>query len=402
MLAQKHPYRALLGVLVLLFGAAPLLACQPLQPVVAPTAAPGVPTEQPLAPLEPIIYAEGACIDFGVYPADTRLSPPFTLNDLRLDNLGDPSDNFPMVNNLGDRLGLQFAPAGLRIDFAAPATLVTLEVGAFSGQPVVVEVLATDGTLLTDQEVTPDEGIVTLSFTETEMQALQVQGGGFEGVLYSLCADQTIDVLSLVEIAIPYPPGITPPIGDAELVPGYPPMREAVAALAEQIWEAGVQINTARTVLLKESALALPNQDDNEGTESVAVAPIGPLGRDYANTEEQNRRMAEGLVIGVLLMETDIPDNLLTSGAYLVQVQRKDREGFVRLLDANLDVAAEVPLVAAFYPENQLQAPIAAIYQGTKYCVSCYNSGWCDCYPCSFWQILWCAGANQCPALLNQ
>jgi hypothetical protein len=404
MLAQKHPYRVLVGFLALLLFTGPLLACQPLQPITAPTSEPAAeaaaPVEQPLAPLEPIAYAEGACIDFGVYPDDTSLPLPFTLNNLRFDNLGEPNANFPFVNVTNDRLGLQFTPDGLRVDFGAPATLVTLEVANYTGEPVVVELFTDGDDPIVSQEVTQEEGVAALAFSEADMQALQLRGGGFEGMLLTLCVDQTIAVLSPVEIAIPYPPGITLPIGDAELVPGYEPMRAAVAALTEQLLAAGVQINTARTVLLKEGEIALPDRD-GLWAETVAFAPIGPLGRDFANGEELTQLLAEQAVIGVLVMETDIPDHPLPSGAYLMRAQRQDTEGIVSLIDVNGEVAYEIPLFAARFAEELFQVPTAAIYEGTKYCVT-RRRGWAECVPCSLWQILWGQGADQCPALLNQ
>jgi hypothetical protein len=218
---------------------------------------------------------------------------------------------------------------------------------------------------------------------------------------------QWFGITRQVEVVIPYPPGITPPVGDAELVPGYEPMRAAVETLTPQLLEAGVQINTARTVLLKEAEIALPDRPD-EYFETVVVAPVGPIGRDYANAEEFSQLMQEqGTVIGLLLMETDIPDNPLPAGEYLVFAQRGRgeqgvTEGSVRFINADGETAYAVSLYSVLYEENRLQVPIAAIYQGTKYCVSCGADGWCDCYACSLWQILRGQGANQCPALLNQ
>ncbi len=400
MRVENHSYRApIITVTLLLMAVSLLTACQPLHWIEAPPTAETA--EEPLPPLQPIAYAEGTCIDFGVYPDNTPIALPVTLNGIQIGNLGEPDDTFPFVNFTAGRLGLQFAPDGLRIDFGMPATLVTLEVASYTGQPVGVELFAEGADPVAGQEVTQEAGIVELVFAEPDMQALQLRGGGFEGMLLTLCVDQTIEVLSQVEIAIPYPPGITPPVGDAELVPGYAPIRDAVALLAEQLFTAGVQINTARAVLLKEGEIALPDRD-GLWAETVAIAPIGPLGTAYANPEELTRRLVEGLVIGVLVMETDIPDTPLPSGAYIVQAQRQGQEGRVDFINAAGDTIYAIPLFAAQYAEHRLQVPIAAIYEGTKYCVSCYADGWCDCYPCSFWQVLWGAGADQCPVLLNQ
>jgi hypothetical protein len=227
-------------------------------------------------------------------------------------------------------------------------------------------------------------------------------GGGFEGLLMEICTDFSSGFVSDVEVFIPYPPGIgLPPIGDAVLAPGYAPMREAVAALAPQLRQAGVQINTARTVILSEENVSLPSGEGGL-VETTVLAPIGPIGRDFAGTQELQSVLAErGMVIGALILETNVPESPLPAGNYLVIAYREDDDGEVSFVDVNGETLWQTPLFSAPFEQNDVQIPVAAIYEGTKYCLSCSND-WCDCYPCSWWNVLWGLELAQCRALLNQ
>jgi hypothetical protein len=352
-------------------------------------------------PIDPINYQEGVCADFSVFEDNQEMGADFVLSDMQFSALG--SELVPFINDSGDGPGLQFDPAGIRIKFPMPTSVVSIRAASYNA-PLQIAALDANESPLVEQEVLPNQGITSRVLSSPEIVAVDVTGGGFEGLLVEICTHPDGQHISDVEVFIPYPQTIDPPVGDAQLVPGYEPMREAVQQFAPQLQEAGVQINTARTVILGEEEVAL-QQASSIYQETVILAPTASSDLNFGNL-----RLAalseQGTIIGLLILETNVPDSPLLSGPYLVVAYHTtegeaEREGIVQFVDVEGQAQWEMPLFSAFMQENFVPIPIAAIYLGTKYCVSCDN-GWCNCYPCSLWQILLGQGSSSCPRRLGR
>jgi hypothetical protein len=196
------------------------------------------------------------------------------------------------------------------------------------------------------------------------------------------------DLIDNVESWIPYIPGESLPIGDAELVPGEPIMRESVEILRGLLLESGANINIARAVRL------------GELDEVTHLAPVGP--QDAERLQEEAALQSENeLVIGVLRMEGEIERDY-GEGPFLIYSVTIDQasdfncdlegkeygENLILLIDSERDCAK----VLDGLPEEEMDiddAPSAGIYFGTRVC-KYWGRNWFTgqpyhvCYPC-FW-----------------
>lgn len=174
------------------------------------------------------------------------------------------------------------------------------------------------------------------------------------------------------ETWVPYAPGEPLPIGDAELVPGDPAIREGVAELTKQLLERKTVINIARAVRLGEQG------------ETTHLAPVGP---ENVPDRETLYKLAQtdGYDIGVLVVEgrTDLKGG---PGPYIqrlvVDPGQVEDLWFVRLVDSSGETVEQLEVA---YDPDAFIAPIptAAIFFGTRWCKNCNSSG-CYCHRCGF------------------
>jgi hypothetical protein len=133
--------------------------------------------------------------------------------------------------------------------------------------------------------------------------------------------------------------------------------------------------------------------------ETVSIAPV--TGEDLATWDQDKLYdlfTTEGVVLGMLVLETNFPDSLLPSGAYLERAWLDGNQGIVELVDVITgEPVYEVELLAEQVDEPISDVPTAAIYRGTKWCLTCLLR-WYVCRPCFFWEPA--MSLEECEALL--
>jgi len=137
----------------------------------------------------------------------------------------------------------------------------------------------------------------------------------------------------------------------------------------QQSEEYGLQVGCARPV------------------ETVSIAPV--TGEDLAALDQDELYdlfKTEGVVLGVLVLETEYPDSLVPSGAYLERAWLDGSQGVVELIDVITgETIYEVELLAAEVEGLSSDVPSASIFLGTKWCLT-NLFGWYLCRPCFFWE----------------
>lgn len=153
----------------------------------------------------------------------------------------------------------------------------------------------------------------------------------------------------------PYPPSLTPPIGDAELVPGAAPMVAGVNQLDALLRAAGTRINLARTVRLEDAIgtayLAPPDRDAN------AL-------RSRAEFEEQARQ--QGVIVGVAVIERGSELHLVP-GAYALRVRLVGDKWMLDYISPDTtEPALTMNVEVRDYSPFDDDYPTAAIFIGSK------------------------------------
>jgi len=157
--------RTILVSLLILF----LTAC--VSPVPAP------PT--PDGPMDP------QCVDFYDYEGGTHLGEEFEIDGI---SFTAPDSGDPVVVDVDtDVHGLMFDWSGIRIELPGTASTVTLHVGAYAADEVVVRVYDSGGARIGVTTVPADDSIHSVALTGERIKRLGISGGGGQGVLVAIC-----------------------------------------------------------------------------------------------------------------------------------------------------------------------------------------------------------------------
>jgi hypothetical protein len=118
--------------------------------------------------------------------------------------------------------------------------------------------------------------------------------------------------------------------------------------------------------------------------ETVSIAPVvaeDPNAFDQAKLEEL--LATEGVVLGMLVLETNWPNSLVPSGAYLERAWLDEDQRVVELIDVTSGDIYYVGMLAEKVEDPGL-IPSASIFLGSKWCLTRID-GWLFCLPCFFW-----------------
>jgi len=133
--------------------------------------------------------------------------------------------------------------------------------------------------------------------------------------------------------------------------------------------------------------------------ETVSIAPV--TGEDLAALEQSELYQlftTEGVILGMLVLETNYSESLLPSGAYLERARLDGNQGAVELIDIITGEPVDaVELLAKQVEEPSSDVPTASIYLGSKWCLTCLFR-WYVCRPCFFWEPA--KSLEECEALL--
>lgn len=127
--------------------------------------------------------------------------------------------------------------------------------------------------------------------------------------------------------------------------------------------------------------------------ETVAIAPVllgdqDLYALDQAKLEELFDELlaTEGVVLGMLVLETNVPDSLIPSGAYLERAWIDGNQGYIELIDViSGETVYDVELMAKEVEDPMLMPPSASIFLGSKTCLTCLWR-WYICRDCFFWE----------------
>jgi len=134
-------------------------------------------------------------------------------------------------------------------------------------------------------------------------------------------------------------------------------------------------------VAIEDAVLELGSASCAPLMETVAIAPIIASGGDPDELLESS----EGVVLDMLVLETNVPESLVDSGAYLERARPDGEEGYIVELISTKNgetayVVTEVEREENSYPEFSAQIDL-----GTKWCRTCLRR-WCVRRPCFFWE----------------
>jgi hypothetical protein len=138
-------------------------------------------------------------------------------------------------------------------------------------------------------------------------------------------------------------------------------------------------------VAIEDATLQLEGGSCAPLVETVALAPIMPI--DGEEIPEEMLEEPDGVVLDMLLLETNVPESWVPSGAYLERARSDGQQGIVvEMIDARTGQTVYV-VEDAEKQENPNTYPdfSAQIELGTKWCRTCL-SGWCVRRPCFFWE----------------
>ncbi len=109
-----------------------------------------------------------------------------------------------------------------------------------------------------------------------------------------------------------------------------------------------------------------------------------PNAFDQAKLQEMFR--TEGVVLGMLVLETNAPNSVIPSGTYLERAKLDGDKGVVELIEVTSgQVYYTVDLLARAVEDSSLIIPSASIFIGSKTCLTCLW-GWYICRDCFFWE----------------
>jgi hypothetical protein len=181
---------------------------------------------------------------------------------------------------------------------------------------------------------------------------------------------QPLDLKGDIEEWLPYKVGQPLRIGDAELVPGHPIMRDGVAQLGDLVLKkGGAKINTARTVRL-----------EGDG-ETIYLAPIAP--NEYSKDKSAFEKAAAGqrAIIGALVVFSP------TQQIYAQRVRLEGARWLVEYVRPDGTIAITTEVGVPEPPKDDDNVPVAGICYGTKWwCIHWLGYVWCS--------TLWWLGAT--------
>lgn len=135
--------------------------------------------------------AQPNCLNFWVYPDNTTLGSPVTLNGFTLQKLGGFT---PFVNVFADAAGhsvhgVQFANAGLIVNLPAPSGIIAILIGLFAPVEATIYALNTAGGVEDTQQLPADNLLhnITLTQTTNPITRLRVVGGDNKIVINEIC-----------------------------------------------------------------------------------------------------------------------------------------------------------------------------------------------------------------------
>jgi len=133
--------------------------------------------------------------------------------------------------------------------------------------------------------------------------------------------------------------------------------------------------------------------------ETVSIAPV--IGEDLATWDQDKLYevfRTEGVVLGMLVLETNYPESLVPSGVYLERAWLDGDQGKVQLIDVITgDAVYNEEMLDERVEGGGTDAPTASIFWGTKWCLTCLLN-WYVCRPCFFWEEA--LSLEACKALL--
>jgi hypothetical protein len=129
------------------------------------------------------------CADFILFPDNTAMPTNFVLSSFLFHDNGTGQPWF--VNDTAGERGLQFDTAGASIKLPAPTDKVDLRIGTFAGQ---VQISAEDqaGTAVAQVTVPGTNSYHDVTISGVHIARLVLAGGGYEGILRSVCMDVSI------------------------------------------------------------------------------------------------------------------------------------------------------------------------------------------------------------------
>jgi hypothetical protein len=119
-------------------------------------------------------------VQTGVLPSSVFEKNGFVFAPLSLGDL--IVDDFPPAGP-----GLRITGAGLRIEWPASALMANVTAGSWSGAPLDISALSGGGTLAGTGNILPMNDVLTIGFNGKDIHAIEIVGGGDEGLLTEIC-----------------------------------------------------------------------------------------------------------------------------------------------------------------------------------------------------------------------
>jgi hypothetical protein len=152
--------------------------------------------------------------------------------------------------------------------------------------------------------------------------------------------------------------------------------------------EINAQVQDINGVMYSDKSLAPDYPQQQAIVETVSIAPVAaaedPNAFDQAKLEEMFR--TQGVILGMLVLETNAPNSLIPPGAYLERAYLDGDKGVVELIDVTSgQTVYNVDLLAQKVQDPSLIIPSASIFLGSKTCLTCLWD-WYICRDCFFWE----------------
>ena len=136
--------------------------------------------------------------------------------------------------------------------------------------------------------------------------------------------------------------------------------------------------------------------------EIVSIAPVAAAVDPNQFNEEQLQKLfqTDGVILGMLVLETNAPDSRLPPGAYLERAYLDGDQGMIELIDVKTgQTVLKIPMLSKRLNDPSLVIPSASIFLGSKICLTCLWFGWYVCRDCFFWETP--TDLTECPAILD-
>ena len=125
------------------------------------------------------------CAKFNVFPDNHLLGPEFTLAAFHFKQLGTPD---MIANDTAEERGLSIPNDGVAITLPLLSTQVQMRIGTFNS-PLDILVADNSGTVVSKQTVPFLNTYKDYTVSANEIFMIKLIGGGFEGLLASICIE---------------------------------------------------------------------------------------------------------------------------------------------------------------------------------------------------------------------